>query len=1043
MTPEVLGALRRMLDELDADAGVVVRLAPSGSGVVASSTLPPVRIGDAWGPPGALGGEDGRPELVVEADRLAVIVPTAARLAMPDPVTAALVVPLAETMSCIVLLWATSMVPPDVLGKLESGAFRRFVLLAPLLDAQIQVQEAATRLWAVVAALGQAVVVTATGGGTATVNVAAGQLLGLRPGTVDATDLSDALDDLRGRATDPSALAVEAHRLLASPTAVVRDWVWALHGSPSHLRVTSVPVDTLTGTGRVWVFDDISTEMELLESERRHHRALALSELRYRTVAENISDVVVQGTPEGIITWVSPSVTAATGWLPADLVGRRFPDLVHPEDLSTLMEHMERLERGEPISLDVRIRTSSGDHRWMSIRVKPVLDDDGRIVGRVAGWWHAQAAHEAMEQLERSERRYRLLLENTSEVVFQTVDGILTWISPAVEEVTGWPPEAVVGGGTGRFWHPDDWEKARGLRDGAHQGAHGREVLRLRRPDGQYMWVEVVVRPYVEAYGRPGAVGMMYDVSERVMAQEAARASGERYRTVAENASDVVCRYRPDGVIDWAFGSTQALAGRTAEELVGTAALSLLVPADLGDRDVIDGQIARGEVVRRLARLVRPDGSTRWVELRTKAVPTTGTSTGYLIGTWRDAQAEVEYRDALAASERQARDLADAYEAARDEAMEASAAKTAFLSRTSHELRTPLNAVLGFAQLLALDPLSDEQMEAVSHIRRGGRHLLDLINEVLDISRIEAGRLSLSMETVDAQAVVTDAVELVQPLAREHAVSLVVEDCRVSPPFVEADQQRIRQVLLNLLSNAVKYNRRGGSVDVGCRPLPGGEVAIDVTDTGPGLADEMLPRLFQPFDRLGAEGGAVEGTGLGLALAHGLAAAMGGRIEVVTEVGAGSTFTVVLRAAAAGESVPETPERETGLRGDGSLRILYIEDNPTNATLMARVVALRPGCVLLVAPDGAQGLAAARREAPDLVLLDLHLPDMHGEEVLRELRKVPACADVPVVVVTADASPGARERMLGLGSNGFLTKPIDLDDVLAWIDSVLTSGQRP
>jgi CheY-like chemotaxis protein/anti-sigma regulatory factor (Ser/Thr protein kinase) len=280
-------------------------------------------------------------------------------------------------------------------------------------------------------------------------------------------------------------------------------------------------------------------------------------------------------------------------------------------------------------------------------------------------------------------------------------------------------------------------------------------------------------------------------------------------------------------------------------------------------------------------------------------------------------------------------------------------------------------------------------------------------------------------------------------LAREHEVSLVVEDCGVSPPLVEADQQRIKQVLINLLSNAVKYNRPGGSVEVGCRPLPGGEVAIDVTDTGPGLADEMLPRLFQPFDRLGAEGGAVEGTGLGLALAHGLAAAMGGRIEVVTEVGSGSTFTVVLRAAAAGESVLEVPERETGLPGDGSLRILYIEDNPTNATLMARVVALRPGCVLLVAPDGAAGLAAARREAPDLVLLDLHLPDMHGEEVLRELRTVPACADVPVVVVTADASPGARERMLGLGSNGFLTKPIDLDDVLGWIDGVLTSGPRP
>ena len=286
-------------------------------------------------------------------------------------------------------------------------------------------------------------------------------------------------------------------------------------------------------------------------------------------------------------------------------------------------------------------------------------------------------------------------------------------------------------------------------------------------------------------------------------------------------------------------------------------------------------------------------------------------SVEYVISTWRDAQAEVEYRDALDASVRQARELADAYKAARNEAIEASTAKTAFLSRMSHELRTPLNAVLGFAQLLALDPLTAEQAEAVEHIRSGGRHLLDLINEILDISRIEAGRLALSMEPVDAGEVVAEAVDLVRPAGP--AVRRVGRRAglrRAEGAGVYADRQRMRQVLLNLVSNAVKYNRPGGSVRVGCRPGGSGEVVVEVSDTGPGIADELLPRLFQPFDRLGAESSGVEGTGIGLALADGLARAMGGRIDVATRLGTGSTFTLVLRGVdAAPRTAPCPPSR--------------------------------------------------------------------------------------------------------------------------------------
>jgi CheY-like chemotaxis protein len=201
----------------------------------------------------------------------------------------------------------------------------------------------------------------------------------------------------------------------------------------------------------------------------------------------------------------------------------------------------------------------------------------------------------------------------------------------------------------------------------------------------------------------------------------------------------------------------------------------------------------------------------------------------------------------------------------------------------------------------------------------------------------------------------------------------------------------------------------------------------------------MLPRLFQPFDRLGAEGGEVEGTGLGLALADGLARAMGGRIEVVTAVGAGSTFTVVLQESASPAGDADDDVGEPDPHPEGELHILYVEDNPTNATLMERVVALRPGCHLEVAGDGAGGIAAAARLRPDLVLLDLHLPDLGGDEVLRRLRAQPGGDGIPVVVVTADASSGARDRMLEAGAEGFLTKPIDVDEVLGWIDRTVAA----
>lgn len=370
----------------------------------------------------------------------------------------------------------------------------------------------------------------------------------------------------------------------------------------------------------------------------------------------------------------------------------------------------------------------------------------------------------------------------------------------------------------------------------------------------------------------------------------------------------------------------------------------------------------------------------------------------------------------------------------------ASQAKTQFRSRMSHELRTPLNAVIGFAQLLQTEHLTDAQGESVEQILKGGRHLLELINEVLDVARIETGRLTLSLEPVEVASVLRETVELMAPLARERRITLESRAAATGAPVaVDADRQRLTQVPLNLVSNAIKYDRPDGHVWIAYGPRPDGRVAIEVTDTGVAIGHEDLDRLFEPFERLGAEATATEGAGVGLALSRGLTELMGGTIEVVTERGVGSTFTVVLRRRRAPRAAtPAAPEAEPEVAHVGGRQVvLYIEDNPANVRLVERIVARRPGVELFTAGSGRLGLELAHAHHPALILLDLHLPDTHGSEVLRRLRDDADTRSIPVVVVTADAAKSVRHRMLAAGARAYLTKPFDVQTLLEVLDAAL------
>ncbi|MDQ6777479.1 MAG: response regulator [Actinomycetota bacterium] len=524
----------------------------------------------------------------------------------------------------------------------------------------------------------------------------------------------------------------------------------------------------------------------------------------------------------------------------------------------------------------------------------------------------------------------------------------------------------------------------------------------------------------------------------RGRAEEALRESEERYRLLAENSSDVIRRFSSDAIVGYVSPASRSVFGYEPEEMVGQAYSWGVHLEDLAAvRDGVGAFMAgSGDTATYEYRARRKDGTYVWVESRMRRLssPVAGAP-----GEFQSATRDIsERKDADAETAR-----------AQEDAERANRAKSEFVSRMSHELRTPLNAIIGFGQVLDLQPLSVSQHEEVEHILKAGKHLLALINDVLDISRIEARGLEFSLEQVLVTEPVREALALVAPLATQRNIRISADMRFGDDRYATADRQFLAQVLLNLLSNAIKYNREGGRIDASFSATENGRIRILVADSGLGIGPEMLTRVFEPFDRLGAEYTDVQGSGLGLALSKTLVEAMGGSIVVESALGRGSTFTIELEAARAPDGAaqmtsPNAPPPVTNSElGPDHCRILYIEDNLANLTLVEHILDQQAAVELIPAMQGTLGLELARDHHPDLIVLDVHLPDLPGIEVLRRLKAQTDTRDIPVVVLSADASVKHIKALRDAGACEYLTKPIDVRQFLEVLAANLNHPHAP
>ncbi len=809
--------------------------------------------------------------------------------------------------------------------------------------------------------------------------------------------------------------------------------------------VESTIVPFLNDRGKPYKYVSVRTDVTALrESEERLHRGQSFANIG--TWDWNIS--------KGELFW-SDNIWLLFGY-EKNSIGTTYENFiaaVHPDDREMVETAVNNcVMHGADYDIEHRVIWPDGSSHWVLESGNVVRDVDGTPLNMLG----------VVQDIDKRKRTELSLIERQRQLrEAQTLARLGNWQSNLATGERIWSDEVfrIIGQEpdscdttTDVFYkavHPDDVERVFKVAQWAEKTGHKDIVYRIILPDGSIRHVHDLAKADVDMDGNMVMLsGTVQDITERVEAETRLRETEERFTFAVEGAGD--------GIWDWDLKTDSmqfselymTMLGYSKDELhhhvdswVNSVHPDDLAPTKQKLNSYLEG---RSEKYSLELRLLCKDGSYKWILCR-----------GTIVSRDNEGQPSrmIGIHSDITKQKCIEKDLINT----REDAENANRAKTEFLSSMSHELRTPMNAIMGFGQLLKMEtdpPLSDSQHENVDEIITASNHLLELINEVLDLAKIESGRIALSIEVIVLAEVIAESLQLVTPLAQRRGIEIVLTQNGDAITFeqllrdhaaLRADRIRLKQVLLNLLSNAIKYNNENGELIVDFNNIATNTIRISVTDTGKGLTLEEQAQLFKPFSRIGADMTKVEGIGIGLVITKNLVELMGGTIGIHSQPGVGSTFWIELPADnlqpnnKLTDDIVEQYGTTMSLKHEYS--ILYIEDNPANLRLVTQLLERRPNIHMWSAHEPLLGLELASEHKPDLILLDINLPSMNGFEVLGHLRGRNPTRDTPVIAISANAMPNDIQQGINAGFDDYITKPIDVNILLQAVEKSLQKGK--